>query len=255
VTPVTAAPAILLGTSICDNQADAFGYQWKADNVVNTRLFFMTGNNVGNGAITAVGHADAFNASGDVYIEMHGRIDGVANFNGQDFATVFLANHPAPTNVSMYVCQAGTQSAGAGTSSMARLARSYPGVTTDSTVINMTAPAPNACPALQGSAGLPIAPIINLAQASIRTDVQHVNPAHTNLVNKLVHDWNNTNYPGTVQSFGAYCTAQLANAPGGWLAKFIADVVAQFNADYLALINTNYAGNNLVVCGPGVQCD
>ncbi len=256
---VMANPGILLGGTICDNQADAFDYVWITDNVQNTRLFFVSGNSVQNGAITAVGHKDAFDKSADVYIVLHGAINVVGDFSGTDFAKVFLANHPStPTNVTMYVCQSGTPPLN-GVSSMAALARSYPGNTQDSTLVTaMTAPGPNSCPALRASASdNPFVPINAIKDAAYRTGVQHTK-AYAAALKALLDGWTdqNTPYPNTKQTYEDYCKDQLKkDATGQWVSGFIANVSKEFGAKYLALINTNYNGNALATCGTNVQCN
>lgn len=259
-TSAVAAPAIVLSPSICDNQAEVFGYAWKAANVANTQLFFVSGNTALNGAINPVGHANAFNASADVNIFIHSNTGNIGNFTGAEFAALFLANHAAtPNSVNLYACNSGTVAPPpVGVSSMAQIARSYPGLAANSTLIAaMTAPGPGTCPAQRGSAGLPIVPVLTIAASSMRTGVLNT-PAKAAILNTLVTEWNGGGvvYPGTAVTFQAHCTAQLAlDATGQWVPQFITDVSAQFGVDYLALINTNYGGNNLVTCGVGAQCN
>lgn len=258
-TPATANPAILLGDTICDNQADVFDYDWITANVANTRLFFVSGNSVNTGVITAIGHTDAFDNSADVNVALHGDINVVSNFSGTDFAAVFLANHAStPTTVNMYVCQSGTPSLNT-LSSMAAVARSYPGQAQNSTAITtVTAPGANSCPALRSSATAPVTPINAIGAAVYRTSVSHTNGYNAALAT-LINAWDSqqTLYPNTLQTYEGYCRAQLALDPTGaaWVAGFITNVVNQFSTDYLALINTNYGGNALATCGTNVQCN
>ena len=258
-TPATANPAIMLGDTICDNQADVFDYDWITANVANTRLFFVSGNSVNTGVITPIGHTDAFDNSADVNIALHGDVNVVSNFSGTDFAAVFLANHAStPTTVTMYVCESGTPSPNT-LSSMAAVARSYPGQAQDSTAITtVTAPGPNTCPQLRSSATAPVTPINAIAAATYSTGVSHTNGYGAALAT-LTNAWDSqqTLYPNTQQTYEDYCTAQLALDPTGaaWVAGFITNVVTQFSVDYLALINTNYDGNALATCGTNVQCD
>lgn len=253
-------PAIVMGRSICDNQADSFDYRWTASNVDNTKLFFLSGNSAANGAINAVGDQSSFNASDDIYIAVHGALNVVDTFSGTDFATLFLNNHQkTPNSVTFYVCQSGTPPHN-GVSSMAAVARSYPGEEENSTLIGaVNAPGPNTCPALAVNAANQLFdPINNISAAVYRTDVSHTDD-HNKLLDGLVKAWGDkdgTPYPGTKQSYEGYCRAQLTTDPkGAWVPDFIANVAAQFSVDYLALINTNYGGDNLETCGPGVQCN
>ncbi len=253
-TPAKANPAILMGPSICDNQADVFDYVWKTQNVSNTKLFFISGNNQSNGKIHAVNHQDNFDNSQDVYIMLHGDTDVVSTFNGTDFAKVFFANHQtAPKNVTMYVCKSGTIPPN-GVSSMAKLARLYPGQTLNSTKINMTAA--NGCPALRGSQGNnPIQPIHNIASASYK-----VNPSQTSQypsqLNLLLKGWAQDIYPQTNKTYEDYCEDQLIqDKTGRWVDKFIKEVNNKYDQEYLKLINYNYGGNPFANCGPQNQCN
>ena len=106
---------------------------------------------------------------------------------------------------------------------------------------------------------LTFAPIHALADAEYRTNVSHTQ-AHAAASQALQTAWNNNNtpYPNTQpqQTYQAFCLAQLAlDATGQWAPGFIANVAAQFDDDYLALINTNYDGNPFVTCGINVQCN
>ncbi len=256
-----ANPAIIMGRTICDNQADSFDYDWITSNVANTRLFFLSDN---PGAINAVGHADAFNNSASVYISVHGDVDIVDVFSGAGFAALFQNNHAAtPDAVTFYVCQSSTVPPGAGAvSSKAALARAYPGAAAGSTLIKtVTAPAPNSCPALAvDAANEPFQPILNISDAVYRTDI-NTTANHDAALDVLLDEWGGGNgvvYPGTAQSFEDYCQTQLGiDATGQWVPGFITEVVNQFSQDYLTLINTNYSGNPLIDCGvtSGVQCD
>lgn len=257
-----ADPGIIMGSSICDNQADSFDHQWITANVANTHLYFLSGTDAQNGAINRVGAAPAFNGADDVYIAVHGDVNQVDAFPATQFALLFLNNHAAvPNSVTFYVCQSGTPGGVGNISSMARVARAYPGQAQNSTLIQaVNAPAPNSCPALAvDAANQPFQPIQNIADAVYRTNI-NTTQGHNALLNALLHDWDNaaTPYPNTQQSFHDYCDAQLQNDPTGqWVPGFIQNVVATFGADYLALINTNYGGNPLVTCGAGngAQCN
>ncbi|WP_417461342.1 hypothetical protein [Kordiimonas sp.] len=254
-----ADPAALLGKTICDNQADSFDYQWITANVADVDLFFLSGDTVENGTINAVGHEEDFNDADDVYIALHGAVDVVGDFSGADFAALFLANHAStPTSVTFYVCQSGTPPEG-GVSSMAALARSYPGEVEHSTLIGaVNAPGPNTCPALAVDADAePFDPIDALGQAVYHTDIDHTDDFDERLA-YLMDRWDGggVTYPDTEQTYEDYCEAQLANDPTGqWVSGFIANVNAQFGAAYLSLVNANYGGDDLVTCGPDVQCD
>ncbi|MCJ9427998.1 hypothetical protein [Kordiimonas marina] len=254
------ADATLMGSSICDNQADSFDYLWIAANNNNPDLYFLSGNSVNNGAINAVGHNNQFNNANNVYIAVHGGVDQVDAFSGTAFAQLFLNNHGnVPTSVTFYVCQSGTVPNN-GVSSMAAVAQSYPGNQQNSTLIQtVTAPGPNSCPALAvNSAQPPVNPIGNLALAVYHTGIQHTQ-AYNGLLNTLLTEWaggNNVVYPNTNLSFQGYCQQQLGvDATGQWVPAFITAVNNQFGADYLALVNANYDGNALATCGVGQQCN
>lgn len=267
--PAAAEPAILMDPSICQNQTTSFTYVWKAANVQNLRLFYLSGSTANPGQIHAVGHQDAFDASEEVNVNIHGTVDEVGAYTGQAFAAVFQANHATvPDSVNMYVCRSGTVPQGQNQlSSMARLARAYPGnAGPGSTAIGaMTAPGniplPGGCPPLSSGDGNPPVPVDNIAAAVVRTDVEHVQPAHNNIRNALINDWDgngNVFYPGLQNdvSFRDYCTNQAVQDPtGAWLPAFIDNVNATFGQRYLDLINTNYGGAPLVTCGVGVQCN
>ena len=265
VTTVKADPAILLGTTICQNQRDAMDYQWVLSRTQNLKLFYISGNSPANGTISSVGApAYNFDDAEHVYISIHGAVNSVANFSGADFATVFHAHHPAaPSEVNMYVCQSGTIPPGVGgVSSMAALARMYPGPAPNSTVIRMTAPAPHANCALRGSAGnAPINPVINIAGAVYRTAVAHT-PGQAAILNRLLNDWTDAvNFPypdGAVpaQSFQSYCQNQrMLDITGQWVDTFVDNVNITFGADYLNLINANYGGNPFLVCDAANPCN
>lgn len=257
-----ADPAIIMGQTICDNQADAFDYDWITSNVADTRLFFLSGDTADDGAINAVGHEDAFNDSATVYISVHGDVDIVDSFSGAGFASLFHNNHATtPVAVTFYVCQSSTVPDGEGAiSSKAALARAYPGEAAGSTLIQtVTAPEPDSCPALAvDAAATPFDPIETIAAAVYRTDISQTEDHDTALA-VLLDEWgggNGVTYPETEQSFQAYCEAQLeADASGQWIPDFIANVVTQFSEDYLTLINTNYGGDPLVTCGVDAQCN
>ena len=51
--PVAADPAILLGSTICQNQRDAMDYQWVSSIEPYLKLYFVSGNTAANGAITS----------------------------------------------------------------------------------------------------------------------------------------------------------------------------------------------------------
>ncbi|WP_339858099.1 hypothetical protein [Thalassospira alkalitolerans] len=253
--PAVANPAIVLDETICDNQATGFNAIWVAGNVANTRLFFASGTTAVNGAINPVGHGNNFNASDDVYVTIHGGIDKVGEFSGTDFAALFQANHVNPPhNVTMYVCLSGTVPNG-GLSSMARIARAYPGVAPNSTLINaVTAPGPNGCTAPRGPAVVNGPLVLAIPQAVIRTDVVE-SPPHDVIEQRLVDQWagaNNVVFPNTADSFEDFCRQNVQLDPTGqWVPGFLQAMNAQFGVDYLALINTNSAGNDLVTCGAG----
>ena len=254
VSSAAASSAILLGTTICDNQADAMDYVWKQANDPTVRLFFISGNNNANGQINPVGHAYAFELSDDVSINIHGNVGTVADFSGQDFARVFVRYHPTPPRVvTMYVCQSGTVPLGIGAmSSMASLARSYQGGAPAYTLVGaMNAPAPNECPYLRGRTVQNAPPVGSLAFAQYKTNVGHIQPNYDNLLYAMVNSWDGTtHYPGTVLSFKRYCQQQLANDPTGqWLTGFIQQVNLSFGVQYLNLVNFNYGGNNFAICG------
>jgi|GEM_PF-5779386 len=255
-----ADPAILMGSTICQNQRDSFDFAWLTANHENLQPFFISGDDA-HGVITPLGHANPFNDSADVYISIHGDVDEVGDFSGANFAASFLANHATtPDSVTFYVCQSSTVPAG-GVSSMAALARSYPGPVANSTAIGaVDAPEPDTCPALAvNAAAEPFAPIATIQPAVYRTLFDETD-GHDAALGTLEGAWDDaagTPYPGSDLSFEDYCAEQLAaDATGAtWVLEFINAVEDQFANDYLALINTNYAGNAFVSCGPGVQCD
>ena len=265
ITAVKADPAILLGTTICQNQRDAMDYQWVLSRTQNLKLFYISGNSPANGAINRVGApAYNFDDTEHVYINIHGGVNSVANFSGADFATVFQANHPsAPSEVNMYVCQSGTIPPGLGAvSSMAALARMYPGPAPNSTVITMAAPEPNACPALRSSAGnAPIIPVASIAGAVYRTAVAHT-PGQAAILDGLENGWDDAvNFPypnGAIpaESFEDYCQNQrVLDATGQWVDTFVNNVNITFGAAYLNLINANYGGNPFLVCDDANPCN
>lgn len=256
-----ADPAILMGSTICQNQRDSFDFAWLTANHENLQPFFLSGDDASNGTITALGHANPFNDSDDVFIALHGWTDLVGDFSGADFATVFLANHAStPQSVTFYVCQSGTVPNG-GVSSMAAVARKYPGQAVNSTLIGaVNAPSPGTCPALAvNAASEPFNAITTIQPAVYRTGIS-MTAGHNAAESTLTTAWTdatNTPYPNTTQSFKDYCTGKLAQDPTGasWVLSFLNNVETQFANDYLALINTNYGGNALATCGPNVQCN
>lgn len=264
---ILAQPAILMGSTICDNQENSFTYQWKNSNLISQGnkpyLFFINGNNAANGRIYPVGHGNNFNLSPDVYITIHGNANQVADFNGNDFATVFHNNHlNTPIAVTMYVCQSGTPAGPAHISSMAYIARRYPGVVVNSTLIEtMTAPANGQNGALRGPTQTGGLPIQSLNQATYRGNPQQQQPQYNTLLQQLLNSWagtDGTRYPGSAVSFGDFCQQQLANDPTGqWIPNFIQNVVQTFQVQYLQLINLNSAGTPLATCGVanGIQCN
>lgn len=254
---VKADRAIVMGRSICDNQADSFDYRWITSKVDDTKLFFLSGDTAASGTINAVGHAGTFNALNEIYVAVHGAVNVVDAFSGTDFAALFLSNHKdTPDSVTFYVCESGTPPQ-SGTSSMAAVARKYPGLGENSTSIGaVNAPASNMCPALAvNSANTPFNPVEDISAAVYRTNVSHTDK-HEELLRELEKAWsdeNDTPYPGTEQSYASYCQSQLAGDPtGAWLLAFIANAADEFGDRYLALVNTNYGGNDLKTCG---QCD
>lgn len=255
-----ADPALLMGSTICQNQRDAMDYPWVTSNVDNLKLFFISGDDDEDGAITAIGHENAFNASDDVYISIHGAVDEVGDFSGSDFAAVFLANHAdTPNSVTFYVCQSGTVPEG-GVSSMAKLARSYPGEAENSTLITaVNAPQAGCSPALAVNAEeTPFDPIQTIQPATYRTNISTTGD-HDQILTALTEAWisNETPYPETETSYAAYCATKLEEDPTGasWVRAFIDNVVDEFGEEYLSLVNTNYAGEGLSTCGADVQCD
>jgi len=258
---VLAAPAIIMGNTICQDPSDAFDHQWintQVDEPAN--LYFLSGNNAVNGVLNLVGHEAAFNDSQVVYVAIHGWIRTVGDFSADDFATVFRANHAAtPTNVTFNVCQSGTP-ADDQPSTMATVARRYPGEAANSTLIQQViAPGPDTCPALAvNAAAQPFDPIAAIGDAVYRTDIETTDE-HDAAEQRITDAWNNaatTPYPETDQSYQGFCQAQLVEDPAGaWVPGFINQVIDQFGADYLALINTNYAGDQFAVCGTAVQCN
>lgn len=251
-TPSLANPGILLDARICDNQAVAFGVIWKSYHLDDPRLFFVSGNDA-HGNIHAINHGDPFDGSQDVTIFSHGNVGRVGNFSGADFATVFRANHPtAPGNVNFYSCNSGTIPLD-GVSNMALLARAFPAENDPNATLigSMNAPGHGTCPAQRGPATETGAAVATIAESVMRTNVGHLGH-YAGLVATLQGQWagNGVHYPGTNQSFGQYCQQQLVNDPTGqWVPGFLEQVHTQFGAEYLALINSNYGGDEFVTCG------
>jgi len=253
-TPLAADPAMLLSSTICDNQRDSFDYFWLLGNDPMTLLYFMDN----AGIVRPVGHATAFDTQTDVQITIHGNVDRVGPFSGAGFAANFHAAHPtAPDSVTMNVCFGAAIPPG-GVSSMARLARSYPGQNPNSTVIPDVAAPAVACSLRASATNNPFVPVANLAQAVYRSGVQHTVNYGPRLAS-LMAEWNNAGipYPGTQppQSYQSYCRAQPLANPGAWLAGFLNNVNARFGAAYLGLVNSNYGGSPFVACGAANQCD
>ncbi len=254
--------AVLMGTrSFCSNQADSMDFQWISENTPGSQMFFLSGTNAEDRAITPIGHADAFNTFDQVDVAIHGGVAMVGNLTAANFAQVFLANHQTtPQTINMYVCRSNDVPPGQ-LSTIQTLAGSYPGAAAGTTRIGqINGPvADNLCALRASSGNKPFTMINELAQAQYRSGTMHIN-AHDGVLDALIEEWNDVNivhYPGEpAQSFHAYCNAQIVLDPTGaaWAQDFQAAVNTQFDAAYLNLINTNSGGNNFTACGAARNC-